>query len=111
MGIHSYDAAAAAVAQSIANAAQDQVDLIRNQNVIKTTVAGSAYAKWLANPIMKDEFKAIIDDAKTDEPKDAFNLAHSIFETYKNQNFASPNDSNSASGTEPENATEKSVET
>ena len=83
LSIQSYDAAGAAIAQSIANAAQDQVDLMRNQNIIKTTVMGSAYAKWLENPMMKDEFKPIIDEVKIDNPQTPFDLATQIFGSYK----------------------------
>ena len=97
MGIHSYDAAAASLAQSIANAAQDQVDLIRNQNVIKTTVSGSAYAKWLSEPMMKDEYQAIIKDASVEQPKSSFNLASAIFKVYEEQSFGTQNHTNSTS--------------
>ncbi len=92
MGIHSYDAAAAAVAQSIANATQDQVDLIRNQNIIKTTAAGTALAKWLSNPMMKDEYQAIITETSVDQPKDSFNVATSVFKIYEEQAFGNKDD-------------------
>ncbi len=98
MGIHSYDAAAAAVAQSIANAAQDQVDLIRNQNFIKTIAMGNAYAKWLENPVMKDEFRAVIETSNVDEPK--FALAKEIFRAFESQNFKSKSGAEQAASTE-----------
>ena len=87
LSIHSYDAAGASVAQSIAIAAQDQVDLIRNQNIIKTTAMGSAYAKWLAEPMQGDHFKPIIEETDTAHPQGPFGLAMEVFETYKNQSF------------------------
>jgi len=96
MGIHSYDAAAAAVAQSIANATQDQVDLIRNQNIIKTTATGSAFAKWLSNPMMADEYKAIITETSVDDPKESFNVASTVFKIYEQQSFGNQNDSQPA---------------
>jgi len=60
------EAAATAIAQAIANAAQDQVDLMRNQAIIKTTAMGNAYAKWLANPVMGVEYKEILDNTVLD---------------------------------------------
>ncbi len=59
------EAANAAIAQSIANAAQDQVDMMRNQNIIKITTMGNAYAKWVANPTMADEYKDIVSESQT----------------------------------------------
>jgi len=104
MGIHSYDAAAAAVAQSIANAAQDQVDLIRNQNIIKTTAAASAFAKWISNPMMKEECQAIIKEASVDQPKESFNVATSVFKIYEQQSFGQYNGSPDAKTTDDNSA-------
>ena len=82
LNLRSYDAAGAALAQSAANAAQDQVDLVRNQNIIKTTAMGAAYAKWLANPVLKEAFAEIIDSSSIEEPKSPFNLAKEVFKEY-----------------------------
>lgn len=87
VGLKSYDAAATAIAQSLANSAQDQVDLIRNQNIVKTTVMASAYAKWLENPVMKDEFKAVIDDATVSEPKSPFTMANDVLSNFRKFTF------------------------
>ncbi|MDE1462177.1 hypothetical protein [Spartinivicinus poritis] len=83
MGIKPEDAAAAAVAQSFANSAQDQVDAIRNRNIIKATAMGNAFAKWLNNPMMKDEYKAIIDEAQLyPKAETPMNLGREIFNYY-----------------------------
>lgn len=87
IGLKSYDAAATAIAQSLANSAQDQVDLIRIQNIIKTTAMGSAYAKWLETPTMKDEFKAVIDETSITEPKKPFNMAQEVLTNFRKQTF------------------------
>lgn len=47
-------------AQALSLAVQDQVDEFRNRSVIKNTVRGSTYAKWLANPVMSPEYKQIL---------------------------------------------------
>lgn len=85
VNISTKDAAAAAIAQSFANAMQDQVDLIRNQNIIKTTVMGSAYAKWLTNPLMKEEYLSIIKEssiAGETKKQDPFNMVTEIMQKY-----------------------------
>lgn len=87
VGLKSYDAAATAIAQSLANSAQDQVDLIRNQNIVKTTVMASAYAKWLQNPVMKEEFKAVIDEATVSEPKSPFSMANDVLTNFRKFTF------------------------
>lgn len=83
IGINPHEAAGAALAQTVANTAQDQTDLIRNQNIIKTTVMASAYAKWLGNPMMQDEYSAIIQEAKISDPKTPFDTATKVMSVYQ----------------------------
>ncbi|WP_299011360.1 hypothetical protein [uncultured Shewanella sp.] len=83
IAINPHEAAGAALAQTVANTAQDQTDLIRNQNIIKTTVMASAYAKWLANPMMQDEYSAIIKEAKVSDPKTPFDTATKVMSVYQ----------------------------
>lgn len=87
VGLKSYDAAATAIAQSLANSAQDQVDLIRNQNIIKTTVMATAYVKWLENPVMKEEYKSVIDEASVSEPVSPFGMAQTVLDNFRKVTF------------------------
>lgn len=57
-------AAKTSLYQSAAFSAQNEVDAIRNQHTVRMVATGSAYAKWLQNPAMGDEFKALIDTSK-----------------------------------------------
>ncbi|AJQ97820.1 hypothetical protein [Gynuella sunshinyii] len=66
-GVSPLEAAAAAVAQSIAFSAQNEVDGFKSQSTIDMVVIGSAYAKWLQNPGMGEEFNKIIGSVRTDE--------------------------------------------
>ncbi|WP_428243359.1 hypothetical protein [Gynuella sp.] len=66
-GVSPLEAAAAAVAQSIAFSAQNEVDGVKNQSTIDMVVMGSAYAKWLQNPAMGEEFNKVIGSVRTDE--------------------------------------------
>lgn len=62
--------------QSSTLALQDQVDAVRNAAIIKNTAMGSAYAKWLGNAAMGDQYKELLSNIRiqpegeydTDEP-------------------------------------------
>lgn len=69
LSINYFHAASAGVAQSVALASQNAVDALHNQNVIKLTALGSAYAKWLQNPQMASEFKGLAETVILDQQK------------------------------------------
>jgi hypothetical protein len=54
------EAARTALVQSIAFSAHNEVDAMRNQSTVEMVALGSAYAKWLENPTMADEFEHIV---------------------------------------------------
>lgn len=58
------DAAKASIVQSIAFAAQNDVDAWRNQNTVDLVAMGAAYAKWLENPVMSDQYEKIIEETR-----------------------------------------------
>lgn len=65
--------------QAVSIAVQDQVDEIRHRAVIASTALGSAYAKWLSNPVMSSEYVAIINGVKESDSEDRWkNLSGSI---------------------------------
>lgn len=61
MGVTPEEAAAAATAQAIAFAEQNEVDAFRQQYIVNMVTMGTAYAKWLQNPGMGSEFSTIVD--------------------------------------------------
>lgn len=65
--------------QAVSIAVQDQVDQIKQRSVIASTALGSAYAKWLANPVMGQEYSAIIAGVKESDSGDRWkNLSGAI---------------------------------
>lgn len=58
------DAAKASIVQSIAFAAQNEVDAWRNQNTVDLVAMGTAYAKWLENPVMAEQFEKIVNQSR-----------------------------------------------
>ena len=64
LGVTPETAAAASTAQSIAFLTQNEVDATRNQNTVQMVAMGTAYAKWLQNPVMGDEFKKVVENTK-----------------------------------------------
>ena len=69
MGITPEQAAAASIAQSLAFAAQNEVDAFRNQNTVGLVTMGAAYAKWLQNPMMANEYSKIVKSAQLIDTK------------------------------------------
>ena len=63
LGLTPEQAAAASIAQSLAFAAQNEVDAFRNQNTVSLVATGSAYAKWLENPMMSEPYRDVIKSA------------------------------------------------
>lgn len=61
LGIGPEDAAAASVAQSMAFSAQNEVDAYRNQATVNMVAMGTAYAKWLQNPMMSDKYSEVVE--------------------------------------------------
>ncbi|MDX3774890.1 hypothetical protein QE250_12245 [Chromatiaceae bacterium AAb-1] len=64
LGLTAEEAAAASVAQSIALAAQNEVDALRNQNTVNMVAMGVAYAKWLQNPVMGEHFSGLVNTTR-----------------------------------------------
>ncbi|GAB1257878.1 hypothetical protein [Aurantivibrio plasticivorans] len=61
-GVTYFNAASAGVAQSVSLGAQNYIDEMRHQGIVKMTAMGSTYAKWLANPeIGENMYKPLID--------------------------------------------------
>ncbi len=50
--------------QSTTLALQNQVDAVRNEEVIRNTAIGTAYSKWISNPGLGDQYKEMIDHMK-----------------------------------------------
>ncbi len=63
LGLRAEDAAGAAIAQSISLAAQNEVDALRNQNTVNMVAMGVAYAKWLQNPILAQQYSEVVNTA------------------------------------------------
>ena len=51
--------------QATTLALQNQVDTVRNGDIIRNTAMGSAYSKWIANPAMGAQYKEMIDHMMT----------------------------------------------
>ncbi len=51
-----FSAATAGVAQSVSFEALNVIEEQRNQGIIRNTAVGNAYAKWLANPQVGEQF-------------------------------------------------------
>jgi hypothetical protein len=64
LGLTAEEAAGAAIAQSVSLAAQNEVDAFRNQNTVNMVAMGVAYAKWLQNPLLSEQFEAVVDSAR-----------------------------------------------
>ncbi|MDP5135013.1 hypothetical protein ORJ04_03505 [Rheinheimera baltica] len=60
LGLTAEEAAGASIAQSISLAAQNEVDAFRNQNTVNMVAMGVAYAKWLQNPVMGEQFRELV---------------------------------------------------
>ncbi len=66
-------AVAAGVSQSMAFSVQNEVDAFRNQNTIRMVAMGTAYAKWLENPVMADQYRQLVSDARLDNDEQLYN--------------------------------------
>ncbi|RVU33572.1 hypothetical protein EOE67_16275 [Rheinheimera riviphila] len=64
LGLTAEEAAGASIAQSIALAAQNEVDAYRNQNTVNMVAMGVAYAKWLQNPTLSKQYSEVVDAAR-----------------------------------------------
>ncbi len=64
LGLTAEEAAGASIAQSIALAAQNEVDAYRNQNTVNMVAMGVAYAKWLQNPTLSKQYSEVVSAAR-----------------------------------------------
>lgn len=64
LGLTAEEAAGASIAQSIALAAQNEVDAYRNQNTVNMVAMGVAYAKWLQNPMLGQQYGEVVKSAR-----------------------------------------------
>lgn len=64
LGLTAEEAAGASIAQSIALAAQNEVDAYRNQNTVNMVAMGVAYAKWLQNPTLSKQYSEVVNAAR-----------------------------------------------
>lgn len=64
LGLTAEEAAGASIAQSIALAAQNEVDAYRNQNTVNMVAMGVAYAKWLQNPMLGQQYSEVVKSAR-----------------------------------------------
>lgn len=64
LGLTAEEAAGASIAQSIALAAQNEVDAYRNQNTVNMVAMGVAYAKWLQNPTLNKQYSEVVNAAR-----------------------------------------------
>lgn len=78
LGLTAEEAAGAAIAQSISLAAQNEVDALRNQNTVNMVAMGVAYAKWLQNPVMAQQYREVVDTARLDSTYQEAILAKSF---------------------------------
>lgn len=67
LGLTPEEAAAASIAQTLAFAAQNEVDAIRNQNTVNMVTMGVAYAKWLQNPVMGSHFSELVNATRLND--------------------------------------------
>ncbi|WP_348728443.1 hypothetical protein [Rheinheimera texasensis] len=64
LGLTAEEAAGASIAQSIALAAQNEVDAYRNQNTVNMVAMGVAYAKWLQNPMLSKQYSELVNSTR-----------------------------------------------
>jgi hypothetical protein len=90
-GLTYFSAATAGVAQSVSFEALNVIEEQRNQGIIRNTAIGNAYAKWLANPQVGEQFYLPLINAINSDNQDQ--MVFNKYGRFLEMLFTTPTDS------------------